>query len=174
MLGFLEQQGVSYEIVTDHDLHIRGAAALQGFNMVITGSHPEYPTLKSFNAYNTFSKSGGNLMYMGGNGFYWVSGLDANRLHRLEVRRGDTGVRPYSLPGGEHVKSLDGQRGGLWRSRGMSRNTLFGVGFCAQGTVLGVPYRRTEASRETQPLLDVRWYRGRPHWRVWLWGRRLR
>ncbi|KAK7214068.1 hypothetical protein V2G26_021246 [Clonostachys chloroleuca] len=87
--------------------------------MVITGSHPEYPTLKSFNAYNTFSKSGGNLMYMGGNGFYWVSGLDANRLHRLEVRRGDTGVRPYSLPRGEHVKSLDGQRGGLWRSRGV-------------------------------------------------------
>ncbi|CAG9990303.1 unnamed protein product [Clonostachys byssicola] len=148
MLGFLEQQGIPYEIVTDHDLHIRGAAALQGFNTVITGSHPEYPTLKSYNAYNAFSRSGGNLMYMGGNGFYWVSGLDDGRPHRLEVRRGDTGVRPYSLPGGEHVNSLDGQRGGLWRSRGMSCNTLFGVGFCAQGTGLGVPYRLTGASRD--------------------------
>ncbi|CAH0024431.1 unnamed protein product [Clonostachys rhizophaga] len=148
MVGFLEQQGIPYEIITDHDLHIRGAAALHGFNTVITGSHPEYPTLKSYNAYNAFSKSGGNLMYMGGNGFYWVSGLDDSRPHRLEVRRGDTGVRPYSLPGGEHVNSLDGQRGGLWRSRGMSCNTLFGVGFCAQGTGLGVPYRRTEASRD--------------------------
>ncbi|KAL6790957.1 hypothetical protein J3E68DRAFT_411700 [Trichoderma sp. SZMC 28012] len=148
MLGFLEQEGIPYETLTDHDLHARGASALQGFSTVITGCHPEYPSLESFRAYDAFAKGGGNLMYMGGNGFYWVSGHDVNRPHRLEVRRGDTGVRPYSLPGGEHINSLDGQRGGLWRSRGMSCNTLFGIGFCAQGTGLGVPYRRTEASRD--------------------------
>ncbi|CAO2655159.1 Nn.00g102230.m01.CDS01 [Neocucurbitaria sp. VM-36] len=148
MLGFLEREGIPYEISTDHDLHARGASALQGFNTVITGSHPEYPTLESFNAYNAFAKGGGNLMYMGGNGFYWVSALDAARPHRLEVRRGDVGVRAYGLPGGEHVNSTDGQRGGLWRSRGMSCNTLFGVGFCAQGTGPGVPFKRTEASKD--------------------------
>ncbi|OKL63373.1 hypothetical protein UA08_01695 [Talaromyces atroroseus] len=148
MLGFLEREGIPYEILTDHDLHARGAGALQGFNTVITGCHPEYPTLASFNAYNAFARGGGNLMYMGGNGFYWVSALNADCPHRLEVRRGDSGVRPYSLSGGEHINSLDGQRGALWRSRGMSCNTLFGVGFCAQGTGPGVPYRRTEASRD--------------------------
>ncbi|PKK46409.1 hypothetical protein CI102_7810 [Trichoderma harzianum] len=119
-------EGIPYETLTDHDLHARGASALQGFSTVITGCHPEYPSLESFRAYDAFAKRGGNLMYMGGNGFYW------------------------NLPSGEHVNSLDGQRGGLWRSRGMSCNTLFGVGFCAQGTGLGVPYRRTEASRDPE------------------------
>lgn len=92
-------------------------------------------------------------MYLGGNGFYWVSALDAARPHRLEMRRGDVGVRPYTLPGGEQVNSLDGQQSGLWRSRGMSCNTLFGVGFCAQGTGPGVPYKRTEESRSP----DLSW-----------------
>ncbi|EHK21671.1 uncharacterized protein TRIVIDRAFT_24884, partial [Trichoderma virens Gv29-8] len=133
MIGFLEQEGIPYEILTDHDLHARGAGTLQGFNTVLTGCHPEYPSLESFSAYNASAKGGGNLMYVGGNGFYWVSGHNVNRPHRLGVRRGDSGVRPYSLPRGEHIHSLDGQRGGLWRSRGMSCNTLFGVGFCTQG-----------------------------------------
>lgn len=148
MIGFLEREGISYEILTDHDLHARGASCLEGFNTVITGSHPEYHTLESFNAYTGFAKSGGNLMYLGGNGFYWVSALDTARPHRLEVRRGDVGTRTYTNPGGEHVNSTDGRRGGLWRSRGMSCNTLFGIGFSAQGTGPGVPFRRTEASKD--------------------------
>lgn len=155
MVGFLEREGIPYETLTDHDLHARGGAALQGFNSVITGSHPEYPTLQSFSAYTAFAKSGGNLMYMGGNGFYWVSSIvdSSAGAHRLEIRRGDVGVRPYTLPGGEHVNSLDGQRSGLWRSRGLSSNTLFGVGFCAQGKGLGVPYQRTAASKRS----DLSW-----------------
>ncbi|TID25381.1 hypothetical protein E2P81_ATG04481 [Venturia nashicola] len=148
MIGFLEREGIPYEIVTDHDLHARGANALEGFNTVITGCHPEYPTLASFSAYTTFAKRGGNLMYLGGNGFYWVSGHDKFRPHRLEVRRGDQGVRSFGLPGGEYFNSIDGQQGGLWRSRGMSCNTLFGVGFCAQGVGPGVPFKRTVLSRE--------------------------
>ncbi|KAH8784885.1 hypothetical protein F5883DRAFT_672081 [Diaporthe sp. PMI_573] len=147
MIGFLERENIPYEILTDHDLHARGSSALHGFNTVITGSHPEYPTLESFNAYTGFARDGGNLMYLGGNGFYWVSALDAGRPHRLEVRRGDVGTRTYTNPGGEHINSLGGRKGGLWRSRGMSCNTLFGIGFSGQGTSPGVPYRRTDASR---------------------------
>ncbi|KIH89833.1 hypothetical protein SPBR_00263 [Sporothrix brasiliensis 5110] len=151
MVGLLEQQGIPYEILTDHDLHARGASALHGFAAVMTGCHPEYPTLQSFGAYNAYARAGGCLMYMGGNGFYWVGAVNNHHApHRLEIRRGDVGVRPYSLHGGEHVTCMAGQRGGLWRSRGLSCNTLFGVGFCAQGTGLGVPFRRTEASREPQ------------------------
>ncbi|KAG8158514.1 hypothetical protein KVR01_011636 [Diaporthe batatas] len=150
MIGFLEREGIPYEILTDHDLHSRGASCLQGFNTVITGSHPEYHTLQSFDAYSGFARGGGNLMYLGGNGFYWVSAVDVARPHRLEVRRADVGTRTYTLPGGEHVNSLDGRWGGLWRSRGMSCNMLFGIGFSAQGTGTGVPYRRTEASRDSK------------------------
>lgn len=152
MINFLEQEGVPYEVLTDHDLHARGASALEGFNTVITGSHPEYPTYESFNAYNNFARRGGNLMYLGGNGFYWVSAVDAEggHPHRLEVRRGDVGVRSFGLPGGEHVLSTNGGRGGLWRSRGMGCNTLFGIGFCGQGTSPGVPFRRTEAAMDAK------------------------
>jgi hypothetical protein len=126
LIGFLEREGIPYEIVTDHDLHERGVAAISGFNTVLTGSHPEYPSTESYNAYTAYAKQGGNLMYLGGNGFYWVTSTDIQtRPHRLEVRRGDQGVRSYSLPGGERVHSLDSQQSSLWRSRGRACNVLF-------------------------------------------------
>lgn len=87
-------------------------------------------------------------MYLGGNGFYWMSATDPARPHRLEVRRGNEGVRTFSLPGGEHHHSLTGQKGGLWRSRGRAANFLFGVGCCGEGTGPGVPYKRTAASND--------------------------
>ncbi|KAK3177531.1 hypothetical protein K4F52_009673 [Lecanicillium sp. MT-2017a] len=72
IIGFLEREGIPYETITDHDLHIRGVDAISGFNTVITGCHPEYPTLNSFAAYTSYAKRGGNIMYLGGNGFYWL------------------------------------------------------------------------------------------------------
>lgn len=71
MVGFLERLfGDGYDILTDHDLHLRGSSALIGYDCVIAGSHPEYPSLESLNAYEDFAKRGGNIMYTGGNGFY--------------------------------------------------------------------------------------------------------
>lgn len=146
MIGFLERQGIPYNIVTDHDLHLHGAAALAPYHTVLTGCHPEYPTLQSYNAYETFARQGGSIMYLGGNGFYWVSSVDPARPWRLEVRRGDQGVRSYILPGGERFSSLTGQQGGLWRSRGRSSHGLFGVAFNGEGTGPGVPFKRNEES----------------------------
>ncbi|OKL57211.1 hypothetical protein UA08_07367 [Talaromyces atroroseus] len=147
MIGFLEREGIAYEVVTDHDLHERGVRALSGFNTVLTGSHPEHPSLESYNAYIAYAKQGGNVMYMGSNGFYWVCATDIHsRPHRIEIRRGDQGVRTYVMPGGEHILSLNGQQGGLWRSRGRATNVLFGIGFCGEGVALGVPFKRSEAS----------------------------
>jgi hypothetical protein len=148
MIGFLEREGIPYEVLTDHDLHSGGVSAITGFNTVLTGSHPEYPSHESYSAYTAYARSGGNLMYLGGNGFYWVSATDmVQRGHRMEVRRGDVGVRSYTLPGGERVHSLNGQQGSMWRSRGRACNVLFGIGFCAEGTDPGVPYKRSEASK---------------------------
>jgi hypothetical protein len=115
LIGFLERERIPYEVITDHDLHELGVAAISGFNTVLTGCHPEYPSLQSYNAYTAYAKQGGDLMYLGGNGFYWVSSTDIQRRpHRLEVRRGDQGVRSYSLPGGERIHNTDGQQGSLW------------------------------------------------------------
>ena len=68
MVGFLERENIPYDVVTDHDLHLHGVSALTAYNTAITGCHPEYPTMESYNAYEHFAKRGGNLMYLGGNG----------------------------------------------------------------------------------------------------------
>ena len=70
MIGFLERSGIPYDVCFDHDLHLNGLEAIKRYHTVITGCHPEYPSLESLNAYSSFAKAGGNIMYLGGNGFY--------------------------------------------------------------------------------------------------------
>lgn len=142
MIGFLERSGIPYDILTDHCLHIMGRDATRRYSTLITGCHPEYPSLQTLDAYTDFAKSGGNIMFLGGNGFYWVSETDPQRPHRLEVRKGDQGCRSITLPPGERMHSLFGGQGGLWRSRGRAPNYLFGIGSCAFGTGPGKPYER--------------------------------
>lgn len=71
MLEFLERSGIAYDVVCDHDLHTFGNAGISRYGTIITGSHPEYHTVESLSAYANFIKAGGNVMYLGGNGFYW-------------------------------------------------------------------------------------------------------
>lgn len=148
MIGFLEQLSISYDVLTDHDLHARGVAAIEGYTTVITGSHPEYPTLESLNAYSGFAARGGNIMYLGGNGFYWMSALDPANPHRIEVRRCDQGVRTFAMAGGEWYHSLNGRRGGLWRSRGRAANHLVGIGCCGEGFGPGKAYRPADGAMD--------------------------
>jgi hypothetical protein len=69
MIGFLEKHfGAGYDILTDHDMHANGVAALAGHNTVITGSHLEYHSTQTLNAWTHFAQRGGNIMYLGGNG----------------------------------------------------------------------------------------------------------
>ncbi|KAL1876156.1 hypothetical protein Plec18167_005419 [Paecilomyces lecythidis] len=140
MIGFLERSGISYDVITDHCLHTRGLQAISKYGTLITGCHPEYHSLQTLDAFASFAKLGGNLMYLGGNGFYWVADIDSERPHRLEVRKGDQGCRSVTFPAGERMHSLTGAQGGLWRSRGRAPNYLFGVGPCAFGTGKGAPY----------------------------------
>jgi hypothetical protein len=147
MIGFLERSKIPYDIITDHCLHIKGNAATSQYSTLITGCHPEYPSLQTLDAYTDFAKSGGNIMFLGGNGFYWVSETDPQRLHRLEVRKGDQGCRSITLPPGERMHSLFGGQGGLWRSRGRAPNYLFAIGSCAFGTGQGKPYVKNSTAR---------------------------
>lgn len=146
MIGFLEQLSLPYDVCLDHDLHTDGIEAIARYSTLITGSHPEYPTIETLDAYSEFQRRGGSLLYLGGNGFYWVAAVDPARPHRVEVRRGDQGVRTFALPGGEHHHSLTGAKGGLWRSRGRQANYLVGLGCCGEGIGPGVPYKRSAKS----------------------------
>ncbi|KAJ4252914.1 hypothetical protein NW762_010820 [Fusarium torreyae] len=156
MQGYMERLGVEYDIVTDHDLHMKGVDALKGYAVVITGCHPEYPSLQSYQAYENYIRAGGNLMYLGGNGFYWSTATDPAQPHRLELRRGGQGVRTSYQEPGERVHAIDGHVGGLWRDRGKAANYLVGIGCCGEGAGAGVPYRMSSTLQQTQPSL-VNW-----------------
>ena len=141
MIGFLEKCGIPYDTITDHDLHLGGKIAAAQYTTWITSCHPEYHSVQTLDAFADFARAGGNLMYLGGNGFYWVADLDATRPHRLEIRKGDQGCRSVTFPAGERMHAMTGEQGGLWRSRGRAPNYLFGVGSCAFGTGKGRPYK---------------------------------
>ncbi|KAL5088751.1 hypothetical protein Trisim1_006430 [Trichoderma cf. simile WF8] len=149
MLEFLEKSQIPYDVVFDHDLHTSGAAAISRYGTIITGSHPEYHTNESLGAYANYIRAGGNVMYLGGNGFYWSCATTAENFHRIEIRRGGEGIRSFTCPGGDRIFSSNGQSGLLWRSRGLPANCLFGVGCCAEGPGPGVGYKRTEAGKDT-------------------------
>ena len=51
LLDWLEMKGFAYDVVTDHDLHERGADLLLPYRAVITGGHPEYWTASMLDAF---------------------------------------------------------------------------------------------------------------------------
>lgn len=134
VIDWLEHVGIPYDVVTDHDLHREGLAALEGSRVVITGSHPEYVSTQMLDALHGHLACGGRLMYLGGNGFYWVTSQHPTRESVIEVRRGAAGTRTWESEPGETYHSTTGEPGGVWRHRGRPPNALVGVGFSAQLT----------------------------------------
>jgi len=133
IVDWLEHLGVAHDALTDHELCARGAELLSGYRVIITGTHPEYYSLGMFAALEQWLDAGGRLMYLGGNGFYWITSVDPYRPHVVEVRRGIAGTRTWESCPGELRHSSTGEPGGLWRYRGKDPNRLVGNGFAAQG-----------------------------------------
>ena len=148
-IEWLDRKGFSYDVITDEDLHNGGAALLAGYSVAITGSHPEYCSLEMWDALNDYVIAGGNLMYLGGNGFYWVTSLDEEG-HTIEVRRGIGGTRPWSSDPGEQHHTSTGELGGLWRYRGRAPNALVGVGFASVGGTGASGYTRQPGSQRPE------------------------
>ena len=145
-LRWLEEKGYSYEVVTDETLHCRGANALAPYRAVVTGSHPEYWTRRMMNGLQDYLLDGGRLMYLGGNGFYWITSIPEFDPALTEVRRGQFGSSPWAADPGESGHSTTGEPGGIWRHHGNSPSSIVGNGFTAFGAGPARPYRRTAAS----------------------------
>jgi N,N-dimethylformamidase len=141
LLHWLEARGVEVDVITDDDLHTRGADALTPYRVVLTGSHPEYTSTQMLDALDGYMACGGRLMYLGGNGFYWVTTAPRDDPYLIEVRRGQAGTRVWESEPGEWHQAMTGERGGLWRHRGRSPQSLTGIGFTAQGFDVSLPYR---------------------------------
>ena len=147
LIDWLEEKEFGYDVLSDEILHLEGVNLLRPYRVILTGTHPEYWSLEMLDALQLYLEAGGRLMYMGGNGFYWVTSFAKGRPHVVEVRRAD-GVRSWEHQPGELYHSTSGQRGGLWRKRGRAPQKLVGIGFTAQGMDIGSPYRRNKDSRD--------------------------
>ena len=146
LIGWLERHGIAYDVITDEDLHRQGVSLLAQYRVVLTGSHPEYLTSAMHGAWRSYLAQGGRLMYLGGNGFYWVTSVDPGRPHQIELRRGTTGTRAWESPPGEGYHSTTGEPGGIWRLRGQAPQRVVGVGFAAQGWGGAAGYARLPSS----------------------------
>jgi N,N-dimethylformamidase len=145
LIDWLTTKGYHFDVITDDLLHTEGAALLRPYRVIISGSHPEYWTAKMLDARDAWFDEGGRFMYLGGNGFYWVTGVAEDEPDVIEVRRYG-GTRTWAGEPGEEMLSVTGERGGLWRDRGRGPHKRVGVGFSGQGFDRGVPFRRSAAS----------------------------
>jgi hypothetical protein len=150
LIEWLTKRGIAFDVACDLDVHRVGRELLDRYDVVMSGSHPEYTSAKMLEALRDYRAGGGNLMYLGGNGWYWVTGVQSCDPLIVEIRRGQAGVRCWESYPGEVTLTSTREPGGLWRHRGHAPQRLVGVGFCAQGWGRSEPYRRTEASRSPE------------------------
>ncbi|MGI4840319.1 MAG: N,N-dimethylformamidase beta subunit family domain-containing protein [Janthinobacterium lividum] len=150
LTSWLMTKGFEFDVLTDEDLDREGVDALSPYDVVLTGSQPEYHTRSTLEALIAYRGKGGKLMYMGGNGFYWKIGRDAAQPHLIEVRRAEGGMRVWASQPGEYYHQLDGEYGGLWRRNGITPQRVAGVGFTAEGAFEGTYYVRTKESFRTE------------------------
>jgi len=142
IVDWLEAQGIAWDAITDEDLHRDGLELLEGYAVVLTGSHPEYVSASELDALEDYVSSGGRLMYLGGNGFYWLVSYHPLKPYLMEVRRSVNGARPHQPRPGEEFHATSGERCGLWRNKGRAPQRLTGVGFTAQGFDRSTYYER--------------------------------
>ena len=101
LIDWLDRQGFSVDVITDEDLDREGPRALEPYAVLLTGTHPEYYSHTMLNAINTFTRGGGRLMYLGGNGFYWRISYHPTMVGVIECRKSEGGV-----PGRPHRASV--------------------------------------------------------------------
>lgn len=156
LLTWLENREIPFDVVTDEDLDDEGPDLIAGYATVITGSHPEYHTSGMLDSLQSYTDTGGKLIYLGGNGFYWKITRSPSLPGVIELRRAEGGIRAWAANPGEAHHQLDGGYGGLWRRNGRPPQHLVGVGFSAQGLFEGSYYRRLPDSfrPETNWIFD--------------------
>ncbi|KUM26725.1 hypothetical protein AU467_20245 [Mesorhizobium loti] len=150
LIDWLEEKSISYDVVTDEELHREGASLIKPYALVITASHPEYVSRQMLDALEAYQSAGGRHMYLGGNGFYWRIAFHSEISGLIEVRRGHTGTRTWEGEPGELHLSFTGEPSGTWRSNGRAPQRLVGVGFAAQKFDGSVPYRRLPESYQAE------------------------
>lgn len=145
---WLAAKGLACDIITDEDLERDGLDCLKPYRCIVTGTHPEYYSLKMLDSVQAYLNQGGRLAYLGANGFYWRIAWHPSLPGVIEHRRSEAGMRAWMTESGESYMAFTGEYSGLWRRNGRPPNMLVGTGFSAQGFDVAGCFERTPASRD--------------------------
>ena len=146
IIAWLERSGIEYDVIADEDLHREGYDSIKEYTTVITSSHPEYYSANMLDSLDELVNNSGRLMYLGGNGFFWVTGYHDEYPGIVEVRRNGKFFAWSSYDCDDPFLSFTGEQGGTWGSAGRHPEKLAGVGFVLQGFDTCEGYRRSEDS----------------------------
>lgn len=142
LLAWLEAKGFDFDVITDEALHEEGIHLLEDYRVILTGTHPEYYSTGMWDGLKSWIDTGGRMMYLGANGFYWNIAFNPEMPGMIEVRRAEDGIRTWAAEPGEYYHSSTGEMSGLYRRRGHAPNEMCGLGFIAQGFDVASYYRR--------------------------------
>jgi len=142
LIDWLTEKGYDFDVITDQDLHLEGLDVLKPYNVVLSGSHPEYWSSKMLHGMRDYQNQGGRFMYMGANGMYWVISYHPDDPNIIETRKGD-GSQGWKAAPGERFHSFNGEYGTIWKHRGMAPQKIAGVGWVSEGFDVSSYYRRT-------------------------------
>ena len=148
IIDWLAAKGLDCDIITDEDLGHEGLDCLKPYRCIITGTHPEYYSLKMLDAVQDYTDLGGRLMYLGANGFYWRIAWHPSLDGVIEHRRSEDGMRAWMTQPGESYMAFTGEYSGLWVRNGRPPNVLVGTAFSGQGFDVATYYKRLPASRD--------------------------
>lgn len=148
LIDWLTVKGFAFDVITDHDLHKEGAAMLRNYAVVISPSHAEYTSSQMLDAYEQYFASGGRGMYLGANGFYWITSQHPEKPWLIEVRKGESGDQAWRARPGELYHSTTGERGGLWRHRARAPQKIWGTGYTAHGLDVSAGYYQLPDARD--------------------------
>lgn len=148
LIDWLTVKGFAFDVITDHDLHAEGANLLKRYAVVISPSHAEYTSSQMLDAYEEYFASGGRGMYLGANGFYWITSQHPEKPWMIEVRKGETGDQAWRGRPGELFHSTTGERGGLWRMRARAPQKIWGTGYTSHGLDVSVGYHQLPDARD--------------------------
>ena len=133
LVEWLNAKGYAYDVATDHDLEREGPELLRHYRVVLTGTHPEYSSARMLDSFEAYLTGGGRMMYLGANGFYWITSFHPEKPWLIEVRKAEGGSRAWQASPGECHHATTGERGGIWRNRARPPQKMFGVGFTSEG-----------------------------------------
>jgi N,N-dimethylformamidase len=140
LLAWMEQEGFAYDYYADAQLH-DGSMSLDAYHVLMVGVHPEYWTREMFRRVEEWVHSGGQLMYLGGNGLNCEVTIEGDQMRCLSF---DDTAQPES----KHESRM--HRTYAPEAR------LLGVAFTDSGVMTAAPYAVEDASHWVLEGTDLR------------------